>query len=41
MASPDEARAFLALRRRENTETQFRYPRLTYTLSASDSMPPE
>lgn len=40
LATPDEAREFFSLRRRENTETQFFYPRLTYTLSDSDRMLP-
>ena len=38
----DEAqrREFYQLRRRENTETDFAYPPLTYTISESDLMPP-
>jgi len=40
LATPDEARAFFSLRHRENTETEFLYPRLTYTLSESDCMQP-
>ncbi len=32
---------FYYLRRRENRETDFTYPRLTYTLSESDLIPPE
>ena len=39
-ASEEERRAFYLLRRRENTETNFFYPRATYTLSESDLMPP-
>jgi hypothetical protein len=40
-ASEEERRAFLQLRRRENQETGFRYPRISYTLSPSDLLPPE
>ncbi|MFJ9453653.1 hypothetical protein ACIRST_01115 [Kitasatospora sp. NPDC101447] len=40
-AADDEQRdEFYRLRRRENRETDFVYPPLTYTVSASDLMPP-
>lgn len=39
LASDDERREFYRLRRRENQETDFTYPRLTYTISESDRMP--
>ncbi|MFJ3788331.1 hypothetical protein [Kitasatospora sp. NPDC090091] len=39
-ADDEQSREFYRLRRRENTETHFRYPRLTYTVSESDLMPP-
>ncbi len=41
LANQEELSAFYPMRRRENQETDFRYPDLTYTLSASDMMPPE
>ncbi len=41
LASDDERHEFLRLRRRENQEPDFVYPRLTYTLSPSDLWPPE
>ncbi|MBY0515084.1 MAG: hypothetical protein K2P78_14420 [Gemmataceae bacterium] len=40
-AGDEQRREFYALRRRENDETDFIYPRLTYTASESDLMPPE
>ncbi|WP_103536178.1 hypothetical protein [Streptomyces sp. SM11] len=41
MAADDEQRnEFYRLRRRENKETDFTYPLLTYTISESDLMPP-
>ncbi|MGW4247002.1 hypothetical protein [Nocardia sp. NPDC004722] len=39
-ADDDQQREFYQLRRRENTETDFVYPPLTYTVSASDLEPP-
>merc|ERR1712151_1203299 len=40
LADDDQRREFLALRGRENKETNFSYPGLTYTISGSDTMPP-
>lgn len=40
LASEDERRELLKLRRRENEETSFVYPPLSYTLSESDLLPP-
>ncbi|MEH6374789.1 alpha-ketoglutarate-dependent dioxygenase AlkB [Streptomyces sp. KLMMK] len=41
MSADDEQRyEFYRLRRRENNETDFIYPPLTYTISESDLMPP-
>ncbi|MEV0400422.1 hypothetical protein [Actinoallomurus sp. NPDC050550] len=41
MSADDEQRhEFYQLRRRENNETDFIYPLLTYTISESDLMPP-
>ncbi|CAM5274876.1 hypothetical protein GCM10010329_46240 [Streptomyces spiroverticillatus] len=42
LTSADEAqrREFYRLRRRENTESDFVYPHLTYTVSDSDLLPP-
>ena len=40
LADEEERHEFLRLRRRENQETDFAYPRLTYTLSQSDLVPP-
>lgn len=40
LASEEECRAFFQLRRRENQETDFVWPRIDYTVSASDRMPP-
>ncbi|MFE3456405.1 alpha-ketoglutarate-dependent dioxygenase AlkB [Nocardiopsis aegyptia] len=39
-AVDDQEREFYRLRRRENNETDFAYPPLTYTVSESDLMPP-
>jgi hypothetical protein len=39
-ADEEQRREFYQLRRRENNETDFGYPRLTYTISDSDLMPP-
>jgi hypothetical protein len=41
LANDEQQREFFQLRRRENTEADFTYPRLTYTVSESDLMPPE
>ncbi|MER6217686.1 alpha-ketoglutarate-dependent dioxygenase AlkB [Streptomyces sp. NPDC001674] len=40
LADDDQRREFYGLRRRENQETDFAYPPLTYTLSPSDLTPP-
>ena len=39
-ADDEQKREFYRLRRRENNETDFIYPMLTYTISESDLMPP-
>ena len=39
-ADDEQRREFYQLRRRENNETDFTYPLLTYTVSESDLMPP-
>ncbi|NKX85948.1 alpha-ketoglutarate-dependent dioxygenase AlkB [Nocardia coubleae] len=39
-ADDDQRREFYRLRRRENNETDFVYPPLTYTVSKSDLIPP-
>ncbi|MFE5586655.1 alpha-ketoglutarate-dependent dioxygenase AlkB [Kitasatospora sp. NPDC056531] len=39
-ADDEQRREFHQLRRRENNETDFIYPLLTYTISESDLMPP-
>lgn len=39
-ADDEQRREFYRLRRRENNETDFAYPPLTYTISESDLMPP-
>ncbi|AQZ65113.1 Beta-galactosidase [[Actinomadura] parvosata subsp. kistnae] len=39
-ADDEQRREFYQLRRRENQETDFTYPMLTYTISESDLMPP-
>jgi hypothetical protein len=41
LADDEQRREFYSLRRRENDETDFTYPRLAYTVSESDLMPPE
>ncbi|WP_262402531.1 hypothetical protein [Actinomadura sp. CNU-125] len=40
LADDEQSREFYRLRRRENKETDFVYPSLTYTVSESDLMPP-
>lgn len=40
LATEDQKREFFHLRRRENDEIEFTYPRLTYTISESDLIPP-
>ncbi|MEO3829784.1 hypothetical protein [Actinomadura sp. B10D3] len=40
LADEEQSREFYRLRRRENSETDFVYPPLTYTVSESDLMPP-
>ncbi|WP_235036851.1 alpha-ketoglutarate-dependent dioxygenase AlkB [Actinomadura sp. K4S16] len=40
LADDEQRREFYRLRRRENNETDFVYPPLTYTVSESDLMPP-
>jgi hypothetical protein len=40
LASEDERREFLKMRRRENEEMGFMYPPISYTLSESDLLPP-
>ncbi|MEV7597996.1 hypothetical protein AB0O91_11515 [Kitasatospora sp. NPDC089797] len=39
-ADDEQSREFYRLRRRENDETDFSYPELTYTISGSDLLPP-
>ncbi|MGW6706089.1 hypothetical protein ACWGDE_14525 [Streptomyces sp. NPDC054956] len=39
-ADEEQSQEFYRLRRRENKETDFTYPPLTYTVSESDLMPP-
>lgn len=41
LANDEERHEFLRLRRQENQETEFVYPRVTCTLSPSDLWPPE
>lgn len=41
LADDEQRRDFYRLRGRENRETDFTYPRITYTLSESDLMPPD
>lgn len=41
LADDEHRREFFGLRRRENDETNFTYPRIPYTVSESDLMPPE
>jgi hypothetical protein len=40
LANEDQRRELFQLRRRENEETSFVYPSLSYTVSASDLLPP-
>lgn len=40
LANDEQRREFYALRQRENNETDFTYPRITYTISESDMMLP-
>lgn len=40
-ADDEQRREFYKLRRRENDEADFTYPRITYTVSESDLMPPD
>ncbi|MGA4949211.1 hypothetical protein [Streptomyces lydicamycinicus] len=40
-ADEEQRRDFFRMRRRENTETDFVYPSLTYTVSEGDLMPPD
>lgn len=41
LGDDEQRREFYRLRRRENNEIDFEYPRITYTVSESDLMPPE
>jgi hypothetical protein len=41
LADDEQRREFYHMRRRENNEPDFTYPRITYTISESDLMPPE
>jgi hypothetical protein len=41
LASEEERREFYRLRRRENDEVEFVYPRISYTLSPGDLLPPQ
>lgn len=41
LADDEQKREFYRLRHRENNEVDFRYPRISYTVSESDLMPPE
>ncbi|AKG20917.1 hypothetical protein [Calothrix sp. 336/3] len=40
LANEEQRLEFYHLRHRENNETDFTYPRITYTISESDMMPP-
>ncbi|HVJ18452.1 MAG TPA: hypothetical protein VM686_23695, partial [Polyangiaceae bacterium] len=40
LASEDQRRELFQMRRRENEETSFVYPSVSYTLSESDLLPP-
>jgi hypothetical protein len=40
LANEEQRHEFYHLRHRENNETDFTYPRITYTISESDMMPP-
>lgn len=41
LADEEQRREFFHLRGRENNEAEFSYPQITYTICASDLMPPE
>lgn len=41
LADDEQRQEFYQLRRRENNETDFTYPRIKYTISESDMMPPD
>jgi len=41
LADDNQRREFYRLRSRENNESDFAYPRITYTISESDLMPPQ
>ncbi|WP_051039016.1 hypothetical protein [Chamaesiphon minutus] len=41
LANDEQRQEFYHLRHRENNETDFIYPQITYTISESDLMPPE
>jgi hypothetical protein len=41
LADEEQRREFFQMRRRENAETGFAYPSISYTLSESDLLPPE
>jgi hypothetical protein len=41
LANDEQRQEFYHLRHRENNETDFTYPQITYTISESDMMPPE
>ena len=41
LANEEQRRDFFQMRRRENDETGFAYPTISYTLSESDLLPPE
>jgi hypothetical protein len=41
LANDDQRRELFQLRRRENDETSFAYPAISYTISESDLRPPE
>jgi hypothetical protein len=41
LASDDQRRELFQMRRRENDETSFAYPSISYTLSESDLVPPQ
>ena len=41
LANDEQRQEFYQLRGRENSEMDFTYPRITYTISESDMMPPE
>jgi hypothetical protein len=41
LANDEQQQEFYQLRHRENNEPEFTYPRITYTISQSDLMPPQ